>query len=144
MAARYAPYAMGGGEAVRIVAGIGFRSETAASEIVALVERALEEAHFARNALIALASAESLASRPAFSEAARMLDVISSAIDQETLVAQTGLNTSSARSMAAHGVGSVAEAASLAAAGPGARLVLPRIASRSVTCALAKRRDEVR
>lgn len=135
---------MGGGEAVRIVAGIGFRSETLATEIVALVERALDEADLARDALTALASAQSLAERPAFHEAARMLAVTPCAIDQETLVAQTGLNTSSARSMAAHSVGSVAEAASLAAAGPGGYLVLPRIASRSVTCALAKRGDEVR
>jgi cobalt-precorrin 5A hydrolase len=32
----------------------------------------------------------------------------------------------------------VAEAAALAAAGPGAALVLPRIASAAVTCALAR------
>jgi cobalt-precorrin 5A hydrolase len=38
---------------------------------------------------------------------------------------------------AAVGVGSVAEAAALAAAGPAGRLALPRIAGAAATCALA-------
>jgi cobalt-precorrin 5A hydrolase len=48
--------------------------------------------------------------------------------------------TRSARSLAARGTGSVAEAAALAAAGPGARLVAPRAVSgdRLATCALAE------
>ena len=41
--------------------------------------------------------------------------------------------------VAAHGVGSVAEAAALGAAGPGSTLVLTRIKSAAVTCALASR-----
>ena len=45
--------------------------------------------------------------------------------------------TRSARIEALRGVGSLAEAAALAAAGPQGRLVLPRIASAGATCALA-------
>ena len=46
--------------------------------------------------------------------------------------------THSAQSMAAMNVHSVAEAAALAAAGPNARLLAPRIAVGPVTCALAE------
>ncbi|MFP4181797.1 MAG: cobalamin biosynthesis protein, partial [Thiohalospira sp.] len=45
--------------------------------------------------------------------------------------------TRSARSRAATGVDSVAEAAALAAAGPGARLAVTRRTSRRGSCALA-------
>ena len=47
--------------------------------------------------------------------------------------------TRSARIEALRGVGSLCEAAALACAGPGSRLALTRIASGSVTCALAFR-----
>ena len=43
--------------------------------------------------------------------------------------------------MALAGVPSVAEAAALAACGPKARLILPRITVGPVTCALAERED---
>jgi cobalt-precorrin 5A hydrolase len=46
--------------------------------------------------------------------------------------------TRSARAEAETGFACVAEAAALAGAGPGARLVLPRIARGGVTCALAQ------
>lgn len=48
--------------------------------------------------------------------------------------------TKSARIMAAYGTGSLAEAAALVAAGPGARLVLPRqvLAQGAVTIAIAE------
>ncbi len=45
--------------------------------------------------------------------------------------------TRSARAMAETGLASVAEAAALAGAGPGSRLLLPRVASAAATCALA-------
>jgi cobalt-precorrin 5A hydrolase len=46
--------------------------------------------------------------------------------------------TRSARAEAEVGLSCVAEAAALAGAGPGSRLVLPRIAGGGVTCALAE------
>ena len=61
------------------------------------------------------------------------------------LIAQNALEaadartlTRSARSMDTFNVHSVAEAAALAAAGPGARLLAPRVAVGPVTCALAE------
>jgi cobalt-precorrin 5A hydrolase len=49
--------------------------------------------------------------------------------------------TRSAASMAATGLGSMAEAAALAAAGPGAKLIVPRLAGKGVTCAIAAHPD---
>lgn len=58
------------------------------------------------------------------------------------LVAVAGVQTPtrSARVLASHGTGSVAEAAALVAAGPGARLVVGRVTSPDgmVTCAVAE------
>lgn len=122
-----------------IVAGIGFRRSVEADEIVALVEQAMERAALARNALIKLATIEVLSTLPAFTEAARRLDVVATPVAQPALLATAPyVRTQSARSIAAHGVGSVAEAAALAAAGPHPRLMLERITSASATCALAR------
>ena len=122
-----------------IVAGIGFRRSVAADEIVALVELALDRASLARDALGRLATIAALAETPAFKEAARRLNVTAMPVTESVLAAAAPhVRTQSERSLAAHGVGSVAEAAALAAAGPDADLVLERIASASATCALAR------
>lgn len=126
-----------------IVAGVGFRRGAAAEEIVALVEQALVRAAIAREALDRLATVEPLAALSVFTEAARRLAVAPICVAEQALVAAAPRgSTHSARSMAAHGVGSVAEAAALAAGGPRSELILERIASASVTCALA--RGEIR
>jgi len=122
-----------------IVAGVGYRRGVEADEIVALVERALKLASLPPDALERLATIEALAALPAFTEAARRLDAAATPVAGPNLsAAAPHVHTQSARSIAAHGVGSVAEAAALAAAGPGAKLVLARIASSSATCALAR------
>jgi cobalt-precorrin 5A hydrolase len=129
---------MGGDEAM-IVAGVGFRRSVAADEIVMLVELALKRAALTHDALAKLGTIEALADLPAFTEAAHRLAVAAIAVGERDLsAAAPRVRMESARSLAAHGVGSVAEAAALAAAGPGATLVLERIASTSVTCALAR------
>ena len=122
-----------------IVAGVGFRRSVEADEIVALVEQALERASFTRDSLGKLATVEALATLPAFTEAARRLAVAPTPVAEPALwAAAPHVHTQSARSIAAHGVGSVAEAAALAAAGPYAQLILERISSASATCALAR------
>ncbi len=122
-----------------IVAGVGFRGGAGADEIVALVERALALAGPAPGGLARLATVQALADAPAFRDAARRLAVPASGVDEAALrAAEPALRTRSVRSLKAHGVGSVAEAAALGAAGPGAVLVLARIASPAATCALAR------
>jgi cobalt-precorrin 5A hydrolase len=129
---------MGGDEAM-IVAGIGFRRSVEADEIVTLVELALERSALERGALSKLATIEALATLPAFTEAVRRLGVGAAPVTQTALLATAPhVRTQSARSIAAHGVGSVAEAAALAAAGPHPQLILERLASASATCALAR------
>lgn len=65
---------------------------------------------------------------------------------QVRLVAVEGVATPtrSARILASHGTGSVAEAAALAACGPGARITVPRITSACgrATAAIAETRDD--
>lgn len=123
-----------------IVAGVGLKRSATADEIVALVEQAVIYAGLPDDALNQLATIDALAALPAFEEAARRLAVSAIAIDGAALnAASPRMSTHSARSLAAHGVGSVAEAAALAAGGPEASLILERIASSSVTCALAQR-----
>ena len=122
-----------------IVAGIGFRRSADAGEIVMLVEQALERAVLAPDTPVRLATIETLATLPAFLEAARRLNAATAPVGQRHLAeAAPRVRTQSARSLAAHGIGSVAEAAALGAAGPEAELILERIASASATCALAR------
>ncbi|WP_245435510.1 cobalamin biosynthesis protein [Microvirga calopogonii] len=122
-----------------IVAGVGFRRVAAAEEIVVLVEQALERASLTRDSLVKLATIKALADLPAFTESANRLAVSAIAVEDSALsAAAPRVQTQSARSIAAHGIGSVAEAAALAAAGPGSDLILTRIASASATCALAR------
>ena len=103
------------------------------------MELALERASLARDALDRLATIAALAETPAFKEAARRLNVTAMPVTEAALAAAAPhVRTQSARSIAAHGVGSVAEAAALAAAGSCASLILERIASPAATCALAR------
>lgn len=122
-----------------IAAGVGFRRGVAADELVALVRRACDAAALAPERLTRLATVEALADEPGFREAARRLAVEPAAIGAAALHgAAPAVRTVSARSLAAHGVGSVAEAAALGAAGAGANLILARITSLRATCALAR------
>ncbi|MDN3589455.1 cobalamin biosynthesis protein [Methylobacterium adhaesivum] len=128
---------MGLDEAVteRVVAGIGFRHATAADEILDLVGHALARQPFL---LESLATAADRADEPAIRAVAATLGVPLIGVSAEALIAMDArVVTRSARITATRGVGSVAEAAALAGAGPGATLILPRIASAGATCALA-------
>ncbi len=122
-----------------IVAGVGFRRGVEVQEIVEIVTQALERAALPPDALGGLATAETLAGVTAFISAADCLSVRAIAVPRAGLEgAAPRVRTRSARAIAAYGVGSVAEAAALGAAGPGAMLILDRITSPSATCALAQ------
>ncbi|GLK62776.1 precorrin methylase [Paracoccus kondratievae] len=107
------------------VAGIGFRK---AATLAAL-----------REALTRAGPAEALATTPAKAQAAPI----------RALAAETGLPliavevagiatpTQSPRILARHGTGSLAEAAALAALGPGARIIAPRVISQDGTATAA-------
>jgi cobalt-precorrin 5A hydrolase len=125
---------MGGGETM-IVAGLGFCAACTADELVALIERVSEAADAK---IAALAVPDFKASASALARAASSLALEIRPVSHEALIAMQPLCPSrSAAALDAIGVASVAEACALAAAGPGARLLGPRTASRAATCALA-------
>ncbi|WP_027171950.1 cobalamin biosynthesis protein [Methylobacterium sp. 10] len=120
------------------VAGIGFRHSATAKEIVALIHRALVESGHAPDRLRAIATAEDRADEPSIVKAAAAFSLVPIGMAPAEMIAvDCRVPTRSGRIEASRGVGSVAEAAALAAAGEGATLILPRISSHSVTCALA-------
>lgn len=121
-----------------LVAGIGFRRATGPDEIVALIRLALDGIGAGPERLRALATASDRADDGALRRAAEAfgIDVIGIA-EPELEAVDYRVTTRSARIEASRGVGSLAEAAALAAAGEGGRLALARIASAGATCALA-------
>jgi len=116
------------------VAGLGFR----VSATTAALHDALTAAGGAAG-LTALATAAEKANAPALIALAETLSLPIRAVSADALKAQT-TPTRSPRIHTRFGTGSLAEAAALAAAGPGARLTAPRAVShdRSATAAIAE------
>jgi cobalt-precorrin 5A hydrolase len=128
---------MGVDEAM-IVAGIGCRKGASAAEISAAIADALARAGLGTQALDLVAAPESKGGEQGVAAAAAALGVplmLVAKADLEAAGART--QTRSERVLALIGVPSVAEAAALAAGGPAARLILPRITVGVATCALA-------
>ncbi|WP_208863943.1 cobalamin biosynthesis protein [Roseomonas gilardii] len=118
-----------------VFAGIGCRPLCPAEEIVALLRRA-ETLAGCRATRLGIPDFRTGAPGPR--EAAGRLGLPIQPIPRAALEAeQPRCPTRSGASLRATGLASVAEAAALALAGPGGRLVLPRIASANATCALA-------
>lgn len=126
---------MGGDEAM-IVAGIGCRSLCPAGDIVAVLRDAEMRSGVRATAL---AAPHFKHAEPGLHAAALLLGLDLHWIGDDAMTAmQPACPTRSATVLAATGHQSIAEAACLAAAGPGAILVLPRIAHARATCALAE------
>ncbi|MBP2313113.1 cobalamin biosynthesis protein [Azospirillum soli] len=121
-----------------IAAGIGCRTGCAGDEIATLVRAAFDEAAIQDGTVAVLAAPERKRHEEGVHEAARLLALPLHFIDDAAMAAaQDRTLTRSARVEAAVGIASVAEAAALAAAGPGSRLLLPRRSTPRATCALA-------
>ncbi|MCA3507956.1 MAG: cobalamin biosynthesis protein [Rhodobacter sp.] len=118
-----------------IVAGFGFRQAATIESLLDALDKARGTQMPSR-----LATAEDKALAPVFQALAARLGLPGDAITPEAL-AVTETPTRSARVRALHGSGSLAEAAALVAAGPGASLLGPRTisADRMAACALATR-----
>jgi cobalt-precorrin 5A hydrolase len=129
--------AMAVGEAV-IVAGIGCRKGATVDEVEAAIEAALKAAGRAPEALSLIATSDGKGGEPGIVAASLARGVPLVLVGPADLeAAGTRTQSSSPRVLALTGVPSVAEAAALAAAGPTARLLLPRIVVGPVTCAFA-------
>jgi cobalt-precorrin 5A hydrolase len=130
---------MDGGEAM-IVAGLGFRTTCTADELVALIV-SVRDAAGAK--IAALAVPDFKAGASALAGAASSLALEVRPVSRQALIAVQPLCPSrSAAALAAVDLASVAEACALAAAGPGARLVSRKTASKAATCALAASASE--
>ena len=116
-----------------IAAGLGFRKGAGIDSLRDALARA-------GGAVDLLATAADKAEAAVIRALAAELALTLQAIPLEILETQTTL-TQSARVAARYGTGSLAEAAALAAAGPGARLLGPRVTSQDgkATAALAER-----
>jgi cobalt-precorrin 5A hydrolase len=121
-----------------IVAGVGCRKGASADDIGAVIGAALARAGFATQALDLIAAPELKRGEQGVAAAAAALGVPLVLIAEADLrAAGARAETRSERVLALTGISSVAEAAALAGGGPTARLILPRIAVGSATCALA-------
>jgi len=120
-----------------IVAGIGCRSGIGAEAVREAVEAALRAA--GRPGIGALATIALRAEEPGLAEAARGFGLALTIPDDAALRDAAPLClTLSDHAMERTGLPSVAECAALAAAGPAARLLGPRLIHGGVTCALAE------
>ncbi len=121
-----------------IVAGVGCRRGAPAPEIEAAIRAALAQAGVASSALDAVATTAAKQNEAGIGVAAATFGVnVVLVSDADLKAAGDRTATKSARVLALTGVPSVAEAAALAAAGPSARLISPRLVIGSATCALA-------
>jgi cobalt-precorrin 5A hydrolase len=121
-----------------IVAGVGCRRGAPAPDIEAVIRAAIARAGIASDAVTSIATIAAKRGEPGIHAAAAKLGVGVILVSQADLqAASERAETRSARVLALVGVASVAEAAALAAAGPSARLIGPRLVIGAATCALA-------
>jgi cobalt-precorrin 5A hydrolase len=122
-----------------IIAGIGCRRRVSATEVRAAIAAAMAQLSPSVPRLQLIALPTSKDGEAGVFDAAESLGVGVVLISQVALEeANARTFTRSARSLVEMNVHSVSEAAALAAAGVGSRLLAPRIALGPVTCALAE------
>lgn len=122
-----------------ITAGIGLRAGASEADILACLDRTLAAAGLGAGMVRRFATLASRLDESGLVAAARTRQAELVAIPDEALKGfEASCATRSTRIASLYGVGSVAEAAALAAAGPGATLIQPRVATDRVTCALAR------
>jgi cobalt-precorrin 5A hydrolase len=123
----------------RLVIGLGFRDQASAQSIGEVLEDVVAKAAMP-DAAVELAVVEDKATHPSLLVAAQANRLSINTIAAEALrAADSRVATRSERALRQRGVGSVCEAAALAAAGAGARLVVTRQVStdRNATAAAA-------
>ena len=121
-----------------MVIGIGATSTATSADIVSAAQECCAQGGANITDLTDLAGLDRPETRNAIQAAADQLGVRTAFCSKSALQAGAArCQTQSGRSLAAAGVPSVAEASALVAAGPGSRLIVPRIAFAKVTAALA-------
>jgi cobalt-precorrin 5A hydrolase len=122
-----------------IAIGVGCRRGSSAEAIEAVVRETLLRVPSGER--LGLFTIRDKAGEPGLIEAAERIGLALVPLSREALLEQTPrVLTRSARIEQMFGVPSVAEAAALAGAGVDSVLVVPRVAGRGVTCAVAQAR----
>ncbi len=125
---------------VRVAIGVGCRLGSSADAIEALIRHALDLAPQAER--LGVFTILDKSSEPGLIAAVRRLELDLVFLTRDALREQAPfVQTRSISSETRFGVPSVAEAAALAGAGTGGVLIIPRIDSQGVTCAIAQSRD---
>jgi cobalt-precorrin 5A hydrolase len=121
-----------------IIAGVGCRKGVQPGDVKAVILAALERAGIDVSELRLIATTYAKSREKGIEVAASVMHVPLVLVTPADLMsAQMRVATRSERVEALVGVPSVAEAAALAAGGPAARLIAPRIVLGTATCALA-------
>lgn len=121
-----------------IAIGIGCRRGASQAAIAAMIEQALAQARSTGES-VRLFSIEAKSGEAGLVGAAQALNLPLEFLSADALREVEGkVATPSRQAKAALGVASVSEAAALAGAGPGARLIAPRMIGDGVTCAIAQ------
>jgi len=121
-----------------IAAGIGCKRGASASDIEGAIRTALARAQIGADALDVVATIETKGAEAGIRAAAKKFGVSLLVIPALELAGVGDrVETRSERVTALAGVGSVAEAAALAAAGPASKLIARRLIVGAATCALA-------
>jgi cobalt-precorrin 5A hydrolase len=122
-----------------IVAGVGCQKGVQPGDVKAVILAALERAGIAVSKLRLIATIDAKSRENGIEVAASVMRVPLVLVTPADLMSvQPRVATRSERVKALVGVPSVAEAAALAAGGPAARLIAPRIVVGPATCALAE------
>jgi cobalt-precorrin 5A hydrolase len=133
---------MGGneGERIVIVAGIGCRQGATIAQLRAALDAALAAGDREHACLASLAAPERKRNDPVLRELANALRLPLCFVAREEMLARRAdaLTPSPAAAVHLEVPVSPAEVAALAAAGPGSRLIAPRMVQGFVTCALAE------
>ena len=120
-----------------VAIGVGCRAGVDGETIAALARRALAEAD-APEGEVRMFTLAAKAGEPGVVEAARLLGVALTPLALEALQAEAArIVTPSPAARARFGAPNIAEAAALAGAGEGGRLLAPRLAANGATCAVA-------
>ena len=120
------------------IIGVGCRQGSERDEVLGAIDAVLAHYGVAKSSIHALASVPLKSEEPGLVEAACTLGLPLLVPDAVGLAqADAHCLTRSPVSIAATGLGSASEAAALAACGPGARLLGPRIIHQAITCAIA-------
>lgn len=121
-----------------MVAGLGCTAGTRAMVVLSTLDAALHAQGRERGDLAMLATVPGKRDEIGLLEAAEILGIpLAVPSDAQLAAADADGLTRSQASLAATGLGSASEAAALAACGPGACLLGPRLVQDGVTCALA-------